>query len=254
MTIIKATSLVKTYKDSDDSKKSFNAVDGISLSINAGEIYGILGPNGAGKTTTLEMLEGLKDIDGGTAFINSIDVSNNPYEVKQIIGVQLQANEYFDNMTLSELLNLFSALYSSTNNPRDLLKKVNLEDKANAKANELSGGQKQRFSIACALVNNPLVLFLDEPTTGLDPQAKRSLWDLVLDLNKTGMTIVLTTHNMEEAETLCQRIAIMDFGKIIAEDTPQNLILQHAPVKEREIIRGNMEDVFIALTGHGLRD
>tara|TARA_B110001450_G_scaffold248275_1_gene264254 strand:+ start:186 stop:950 length:765 start_codon:yes stop_codon:yes gene_type:complete len=254
MTIIEATSLVKTYKDSDDSKKSFNAVDGISLSINAGEIYGILGPNGAGKTTTLEMLEGLKDIDGGTAFINSIDVSNNPYEVKQIIGVQLQANEYFDNMTLSELLNLFSALYSSTNNPRDLLKKVNLEDKANAKANELSGGQKQRFSIACALVNNPLVLFLDEPTTGLDPQAKRSLWDLVLDLNKTGMTIVLTTHNMEEAETLCQRIAIMDFGKIIAEDTPQNLILQHAPVKEREIIRGNMEDVFIALTGHGLRD
>jgi ABC-2 type transport system ATP-binding protein len=254
MTIIEATSLVKTYKDSDDSKKSFNAVDGISLSINTGEIYGILGPNGAGKTTTLEMLEGLKDIDGGTAFINSIDVSNNPYEVKQIIGVQLQANEYFDNMTLSELLNLFSALYSSTNNPRDLLKKVNLEDKANAKANELSGGQKQRFSIACALVNNPLVLFLDEPTTGLDPQAKRSLWDLVLDLNKTGMTIVLTTHNMEEAETLCQRIAIMDFGKIIAEDTPQNLILQHAPVKEREIIRGNMEDVFIALTGHGLRD
>ena len=254
MTIIKATSLVKTYKDSEDSKKSFNAVDGISLSINAGDIYGILGPNGAGKTTTLEMLEGLKDIDGGTAFINSIDVSNNPYEVKQIIGVQLQANEYFDNMTLSELLNLFSALYSSTNNPRDLLKKVNLEDKANAKANELSGGQKQRFSIACALVNNPLVLFLDEPTTGLDPQAKRSLWDLVLDLNKTGMTIVLTTHNMEEAETLCQRIAIMDFGKIIAEDTPQNLILQHAPVKEREIIRGNMEDVFIALTGHGLRD
>ena len=254
MTIIEATSLVKTYKDSDDSKKSFNAVDGISLSINTGEIYGILGPNGAGKTTTLEMLEGLKDIDGGTAFINSIDVSNNPYEVKQIIGVQLQANEYFDNMTLSELLNLFSALYSSTNNPRDLLKKVNLEDKANAKANELSGGQKQRFSIACALVNNPLVLFLDEPTTGLDPQAKLSLWDLVLDLNKTGMTIVLTTHNMEEAETLCQRIAIMDFGKIIAEDTPQNLILQHAPVKEREIIRGNMEDVFIALTGHGLRD
>ena len=254
MTIIKATSLVKIYKDSEDSKKSFNAVDGISLSINTGEIYGILGPNGAGKTTTLEMLEGLKDIDEGTAFINSIDVSNNPYEVKQIIGVQLQANEYFDNMTLSELLNLFSALYSSTNNPRDLLKKVNLEDKANAKANELSGGQKQRFSIACALVNNPLVLFLDEPTTGLDPQAKRSLWDLVLDLNKTGMTIVLTTHNMEEAETLCQRIAIMDFGKIIAEDTPQNLILQHAPVKEREIIRGNMEDVFIALTGHGLRD
>jgi ABC-2 type transport system ATP-binding protein len=136
----------------------------------------------------------------------------------------------------------------------ELLNKVNLGDKANAKANELSGGQKQRFSIACALVNNPLVLFLDEPTTGLDPQAKRSLWDLVLDLNKTGMTIVLTTHNMEEAQILCQRIAIMDYGKIIAEDTPQNLILQYAPDKQREVISGNMEDVFIALTGHGLRD
>ena len=175
-------------------------------------------------------------------------------KVKQIIGVQLQANEYFDKMTLSELLNLFSALYSLSNDPKELLKKVNLEDKANANANELSGGQKQRFSIACALVNNPLVLFLDEPTTGLDPQAKRSLWDLILDLNKMGMTIVLTTHNMEEAETLCQRIAIMDYGKIIAEDTPQNLILQYAPDKVREVVNGNMEDVFIALTGHGLRD
>ena len=254
MSIIKANNLVKTYKDSTDSNKYIKAVDGVSLSINAGEIYGILGPNGAGKTTTLEMLEGLKDIDEGTALINSINVSINPYQVKQVIGVQLQANEYFDNMSLYELLNLFSALYSLSNDPMELLNKVNLADKANAKTNELSGGQKQRFSIACALVNNPLVLFLDEPTTGLDPQAKRSLWDLVLDLNKIGMTIVLTTHNMEEAQILCQRIAIMDYGKIIAEDTPQNLILQYAPDKQREIISGNMEDVFIALTGHGLRD
>ncbi|MEJ6767372.1 MAG: ABC transporter ATP-binding protein [Gammaproteobacteria bacterium] len=254
MPIIQASNLVKSYESPDISSKYFNAVDGISLSINRGEIYGILGPNGAGKTTTLEMLEGLKDIDGGSAFIDSINVQDYPYQVKQIIGVQLQANEYFDKMTLSELLNLFSALYSLSNDPKELLKKVNLEDKANANANELSGGQKQRFSIACALVNNPLVLFLDEPTTGLDPQAKRSLWDLILDLNKMGMTIVLTTHNMEEAETLCQRIAIMDYGKIIAEDTPQNLILQYAPDKVREVVNGNMEDVFIALTGHGLRD
>ena len=254
MAIIQASNLVKTYKNPDELPKYFNAVDGISLSINSGEIYGILGPNGAGKTTTLEMLEGLKDIDSGTAFINSINVQDHPYQVKQIIGVQLQANEYFDKMTLSELLNLFSALYSLSNDPIELLKKVNLADKANANANELSGGQKQRFSIACALVNNPLVLFLDEPTTGLDPQAKRSLWDLILDLNKMGMTIVLTTHNMEEAETLCQRIAIMDYGKIIAEDTPQTLILQYAPDKVREVLNGNMEDVFIALTGHGLRD
>ena len=254
MTIINASNLVKTYKDPDAPSKLFNAVDDISLAIESGEIYGILGPNGAGKTTTLEMLEGLKDIDQGSAFINSINVQDKPYKVKQIIGVQLQANEYFDNMSLAELLNLFSALYDINNDPIELLKKVNLGDKAKANANELSGGQKQRFSIACALVNNPLVLFLDEPTTGLDPQAKRSLWDLVLDLNKTGMTIVLTTHNMEEAETLCQRIAIMDYGKIIAEDTPENLILKHAPDKPKEVVRGNMEDVFIALTGHGLRD
>jgi len=254
MTIINASNLVKTYKNPENSSQTFNAVDDISLSINSGEIYGILGPNGAGKTTTLEMLEGLKDIDQGSAFINSIDVQAHPYEVKQIIGVQLQANEYFDNMSLLELLNLFSALYDMKNDSIELLKKVNLEDKANANANELSGGQKQRFSIACALVNKPLVLFLDEPTTGLDPQAKRSLWKLIADLNTTGMTIVLTTHNMEEAEILCHRIAIMDYGKIIAEDTPANLISLHASDKVKEVVEGNMEDVFIALTGHGLRD
>jgi ABC-2 type transport system ATP-binding protein len=179
MAIIKASDLVKKYKNPNDKSKIFNAVDGVSLSINSGEIFGILGPNGAGKTTTLEMLEGLKDIDEGLASINSIDVTSNPYEIKKLIGVQLQANEYFDNMTLVELLKLFLALYNSSNDPLDLLKKVKLEDKANANANELSGGQKQRFSIASALVNNPLVLFLDEPTTGLDPQAKRNIWDLV---------------------------------------------------------------------------
>jgi len=254
MSIINALGLVKKYEDPEDKSKIFNAVNGVSLSINSGEIFGILGPNGAGKTTTLEMLEGLKDIDEGSASINSIDVSSNPYEVKKFIGVQLQANEYFDNMTLVELLKLFLALYNSSHDPLELLKRVKLEDKANANANELSGGQKQRFSIASALVNNPLVLFLDEPTTGLDPQAKRNIWELVQELNSTGMTIVLTTHNMEEAEFLCHRIAIMDYGKIIAEDSPKNLIMEHAPNKIREIKYGNMEDVFIALTGHGLRD
>ncbi|MFL2699701.1 MAG: ABC transporter ATP-binding protein [Gammaproteobacteria bacterium] len=252
--MINASNLVKSYEDPKDKSKTFNAVDGVSLSISSGEIYGILGPNGAGKTTTLEMLEGLKDIDQGTAFINQIDVNLNPYKVKEIIGVQLQANEFFDSMNLVELLNLFSALYNKKNDPIELLNKVNLADKALAEANELSGGQKQRFSIACALVNKPLVLFLDEPTTGLDPQAKRSLWDLILDLNKSGMTIVITTHNMEEAEYLCHRIAIMDYGKLIAEDSPKNLILKHAPDKVSEVVHGNMEDVFIALTGHGLRD
>ena len=254
MPIIEVENLAKKYPLPDNKSESFFAVDGISLSIDAGEIFGILGPNGAGKTTTLEMLEGLIDIDGGTAFIDGIDVKANPYEVKTIIGVQLQANEYFDFLSLVELLTLFATLYGREIDPKQLLGKVNLIEKAKAKPSSLSGGQKQRFSIACALVNDPKVVFLDEPTTGLDPQAKRNLWDLVLELNNLGTTIVLTTHNMEEAETLCQRIAIMDHGKIVAEDTPQNLILQHAAEPPSAPLHGNIEDVFLALTGHGLRD
>jgi ABC-2 type transport system ATP-binding protein len=229
-------------------------VDGVSLAIAQGEIFGILGPNGAGKTTTLEMLEGLNDIDGGVATIDGISVNENPYKVKEVIGVQLQANEYFDNINLEELLSLFAALYNSTIDPMTLLAKVQLEEKARAKPASLSGGQKQRFSIACALVNDPKVLFLDEPTTGLDPQAKRNLWELVQDLNASGMTIVLTTHNMEEAEELCNRIAIMDHGKIIAEGTPQELILEHAPEPPEAPLHGDLEDVFLVLTGHGLRE
>ena len=200
------------------------------------------------------MLEGMNDIDGGSALINGLDVSQNSYEVKKIIGVQLQANEYFDRLNLIELLILFGKLYSQEINPIKLLQGVNLAKKANAKPEELSGGQKQRFSIACALVNHPKVLFLDEPTTGLDPQAKRNLWQLIKNLNSDGMTIVLTTHNMEEAEYLCDRIAIMDKGKIVAEDTPQNLILKYAPEPPQAPLHGNIEDVFLALTGHELRD
>ena len=254
MTIISASNLVKTYKDPDEPSKLFNAVDGISLAIDSGEIYGILGPNGAGKTTTLEMLEGLNDIDSGSALINGLDVSSNAFKVKEIIGVQLQANEYFDRLDLTELLILFGKLYSQEIDPEGLLKKVDLLDKLKAKPEELSGGQKQRFSIACALVNNPKILFLDEPTTGLDPQAKRNLWNLVKELNTSGMTIVLTTHNMEEAENLCNRIAIMDKGKIIAEDTPDDLIQKYASEPLQESLHGNIEDVFLTLTGHKLKD
>jgi ABC-2 type transport system ATP-binding protein len=254
MPIIEVKNLAKKYPLSDKKSEFFYAVDGISLSIEAGEIFGILGPNGAGKTTTLEMLEGLNDIDSGTAFIDGIDVAADPYSVKEIIGVQLQANEYFDNVSLSELLTLFATLYAREVDTDELLGRVNLLDKAQAKPDNLSGGQKQRFSIACALVNTPKVLFLDEPTTGLDPQAKHNLWDLVRELNNAGMTIVLTTHNMEEAESLCERIAIMDHGKLVAEDTPQNLILKHAPEPPQAPLHGNIEDVFLALTGHGLRD
>ena len=254
MPIIEVTDLQKQYPLPGNKSEKFYAVNGVSLAIAQGEIFGILGPNGAGKTTTLEMLEGLNDIDGGVATIDGINVNKNPYKVKQVIGVQLQANEYFDNINLEELLSLFAALYNSTIDPMTLLAKVQLEEKARAKPVSLSGGQKQRFSIACALVNDPKVLFLDEPTTGLDPQAKRNLWELVQDLNASGMTIVLTTHNMEEAEQLCNRIAIMDHGKIIAEGTPQELILEHAPEPPEAPLHGDLEDVFLVLTGHGLRE
>jgi len=254
MAIVAVSNLAKKYPRPDRKDEFFNAVDGISLSIEKGQIYGILGPNGAGKTTTLEMIEGLTDIDGGEALIDNINVTTHPFAVKKIIGVQLQANEYFDRLSLAELLALFSNLYDRSDDPVELLKKVNLEEKANAKPANLSGGQKQRFSIACALVNDPKVLFLDEPTTGLDPQAKRNLWDLVKTLNAAGMTIVLTTHNMEEAEFLCDRLAIMDHGKIIAEGEPGDLILKYAPEPPAVPLHGNLEDVFLTLTGHELRE
>jgi len=254
MPIVEVRNLSKKYPRPDKKNEFFYAVDGISLTINNGQIYGILGPNGAGKTTTLEMIEGLTDIDGGQALVDNLDVATQPYQVKKIIGVQLQANEYFDHLSLRELLALFSHLYDRNDDPEELLGKVNLKEKANAKPANLSGGQKQRFSIACALVNDPKVLFLDEPTTGLDPQAKRNLWDLVRQLNVNGMTIVLTTHNMEEAEFLCDRLAIMDHGKIIAEGDPQELILKHAPEPPVAPMHGNLEDVFLSLTGHDLRE
>ena len=254
MAIIEIKNLSKKYPKPGNKAETFFAVDGLSLDIEAGQIYGILGPNGAGKTTTLEMLEGLIDIDGGEAFIDGINVQEQPFAIKQIIGVQLQANEYFDKLSLTELLNLFCALYHRPADPKSLLEKVNLVDKAHARPADLSGGQKQRFSIACALANKPKVLFLDEPTTGLDPQARRNLWDLARDLNNSGITIVLSTHNMDEAEYLCQRIAIMDHGRIIAEDAPINLIQKYAPEAPVARQHGNMEDVFLALTGTALRD
>ena len=254
MPIVEVSNLAKKYPSPDKKNKFFYAVDGVSLSIEKGQIYGILGPNGAGKTTTLEMIEGLTDIDGGEALVDNLNVTKEPYQVKKIIGVQLQANEYFDHLSLKELLILFSSLYGRNDDPEVLLGKVNLQEKANAKPANLSGGQKQRFSIACALVNDPKVLFLDEPTTGLDPQAKHNLWALVKELNDSGMTIVLTTHNMEEAEFLCDRLAIMDHGKIIAEGDPQELILKYAPEPPVAPLHGNLEDVFLTLTGHDLRE
>lgn len=217
--IITIEKLTKKYGD-------FTAVDGISFNVHAGETFGILGPNGAGKTTTLEMMEGLKGITSGTVTLDGKNVSQHPREVKRVIGVQLQASSFFDNLNLQELVDTFAALYNRKVDAVKLLRDVQLEEKLKNKVRELSGGQKQRLSIAVALVNDPKVLFLDEPTTGLDPQARRNLWDLIGEIKSQGKTLVLTTHYMEEAEVLCDRIAIMDHAKIMALDTPIGLMKQ----------------------------
>ncbi|MBI5466730.1 MAG: ABC transporter ATP-binding protein, partial [Candidatus Kerfeldbacteria bacterium] len=196
--IISVSQLKKVYGD-------FTAVDGISFNVQQGETFGILGPNGAGKTTTMEMMEGLKMMTSGTVVLDGKNVSSHPREVKAVIGVQLQASSFFDGLRLTELLVTFGALYGQRVDAMELLREVQLEEKAKKMVKELSGGQKQRLSIAVALVNKPKVLFLDEPTTGLDPQARRNLWDLIAVIKKRGVTIVLTTHYMEEAEVLCDR-------------------------------------------------
>jgi len=233
------------------------AVDGISFSVARQEIFGILGPNGAGKTTTLETIETLRPVDDGQILVNGIDVKSAPQDVKRIIGVQLQSSSFFDKLNLVELLRLFGELYSRVVNPFALLDEVELRDKAKSQVGELSGGQKQRFSIAAALVNEPLVIFLDEPTTGLDPQARRHLWGVIKRIRSEGKTIVITTHYMDEAEELCDRVAIMDQGKIIALDRPHDLITQLLSggfKKERKERQANLEDVFLNLTGHSLRE
>ncbi len=233
------------------------AVDGVSFSVARGEIFGILGPNGAGKTTTLEMIETLREIDAGEVTLDGLGVRSQPQKVKRIIGVQLQSSSFFDRLTLREILCLFGELYRRQVDPLRLLDEVELREKASSQVRELSGGQQQRFSISAALVNDPVVLFLDEPTTGLDPQARRHLWEVIRRIRSEGKTIVITTHYMDEAEELCDRVAIMDHGRIIALDTPQNLIhkLVSGGFKKRRIERlANLEDVFLSLTGHALRE
>ena len=236
---------------------TLQAVDGVSFEIAEGEVFGILGPNGAGKTTTLEMIEGMRTIDSGSAIVDGIDVSADPRGVKARIGIQLQASSFFDELNLVELLDLFGHLYGRRVDAMALLADVELTEKARSQVRTLSGGQKQRFSIAAALVNDPRVLFLDEPTTGLDPQARRHLWGLVRQIRDRGHTVVLTTHYMEEAEELCDRVAIMDAGHIVALDKPLALIdalLGRGFTKERVERLANLEDVFIDLTGHTLRE
>jgi ABC-2 type transport system ATP-binding protein len=248
--IIQVSNLIKKYGD-------FMAVDGISFTVEPNEIFGILGPNGAGKTTTLEIIETLKKQTDGKIVVDGIDTLQNPLEVKRRIGVQLQSSNFYPELTLVELLQMFAAMYDVSVKPMEMLKKVQLEDKAKSFVNKLSGGQKQRFSIAATLVNKPKIIFLDEPTTGLDPQARINLWEMIREIKKEGITFVLTTHYMEEAEQLCDRLAIMDHGKIIKIGTPKELI--HDLLKsgfKKQVVKqdATLEDVFINLTGRHLRD
>ncbi|MCC8408754.1 ABC transporter ATP-binding protein [Mucilaginibacter sp. UR6-1] len=243
--IISVKNLVKNYGD-------FEAVRDISFEVYEGEIFGLLGPNGAGKTTTLEIIETLRDKTSGEIIVDGFSVDTNAESIKQRIGVQLQAAGYYPNLNLSELIDLFSGLYGIKKKPLEMLEMVALTDKAKAKYKQLSGGQKQRFSIATTLINNPRIIFLDEPTTGLDPQARRNLWDLIIKIRDSGTTVVITTHYMDEAEVLCDRVAFVDGGKIVGIDTPDNFVdklVASGFERKKEVKAATLEDVFIDLTG-----
>jgi ABC-2 type transport system ATP-binding protein len=247
--MITVDNLIKNYG-------SFQAVKGISFHVQEGEIFGLLGPNGAGKSTTLEIMETLRLKTSGEVTIAGFDLDKHPDEIKKIIGVQLQTSGFYPGLKLTELIELFSGLYNRKTDAMVLLDTVNLQDKSGAMYKSLSGGQKQRFSIATTLINNPRIIFLDEPTTGLDPQARRNLWELIKQIRSSGTTVIITTHYMDEAEYLCDRVAIMDAGQIIGLDNPAVLIDQLIASgfdRRKESKGANLEDVFIHMTGHELR-
>ena len=201
------------------------AVDGITFSVSAGEIFGMLGPNGAGKTTTTEIIEGLRTPDSGTVTVLGLDVIRKAREVKTRVGIQLQTTALYPRLNVREVLNLFATFYPDPRRSTDeLIDLVNLREKEKTLSKELSGGQRQRLSVALALINKPEIVFLDEPTTGLDPQARRSMWDTIRGVRAAGATVFMTTHYMEEAQTLCDRVAVVDAGKIIALNSPDGLI------------------------------
>ncbi|MEO6948735.1 MAG: ABC transporter ATP-binding protein [Ginsengibacter sp.] len=248
--IISVTDLKKNYG-------KFEAVKGISFEVYEGEIFGLLGPNGAGKSTTLEIIETLRDKTSGKVIVAGMDLDKEADNIKKIIGVQLQTSGFYPGLNLLELIDLFSGLYNTKVNANELLEMVNLKDKARNKYKEMSGGQKQRFSIATTLINKPKIIFLDEPTTGLDPQARRNLWELIQTISKNGTTVIITTHYMDEAEYLCDRVAILDEGKIIALETPDKLIddlVESGFERPKMTKSANLEDVFINLTGKEFRD
>ncbi|WP_345950840.1 ABC transporter ATP-binding protein [Mucilaginibacter sp. PAMB04274] len=248
--IISVNNLVKQYAD-------FTAVKGISFEVYEGEIFGLLGPNGAGKTTTLEIIETLRSKTSGEVSVDGFSIDKQANQIKQRIGVQLQAAGYYPGLNLTELLELFAGLYGNHINPIDMLAKVALTDKAKAKYKDLSGGQKQRFSIATTLINNPRIIFLDEPTTGLDPQARRNLWELIREIRNAGTTVVITTHYMDEAEELCDRVAFIDGGRVIGINTPDSFIDELVATgfeRKKTFKQANLEDVFINLTGKEWRE
>ena len=250
--VIQVRGLVKRYG-------LLTAVDGVSFTVRRGEVFGILGPNGAGKTTTLEIIEGLQAPTEGETWVLGVDTRRDPLQVKGRIGVQLQASAYFDYLTLHEILTLFGAFYPRCVPAGELLDAVGLADRARTTLRKLSGGQKQRFTVAASLVNDPEVVILDEPTTGLDPQARRNLWELIRLIHTYGKTVVLTTHYIEEAEALCHRVAIMDAGRIVALDTPSGLLLRverpylvklstttDLSPRQTELLRPTPDDVLVA--------
>ena len=242
-TIISVKDLVKNYGN-------FAAVKGISFEVYENEIFGMLGPNGAGKSTTLEIIETLRQKTSGEVFVDGHNLDKEPGEIKKIIGVQLQTSGYYPGLNLVDLIELFCGLYNKDVKPMELLESVNLTEKAKALFKQLSGGQKQRFSVATTLINDPKIIFLDEPTTGLDPQARRSLWELIKNIRKRGTTVIITTHYMDEAEYLCDRVAVIDAGKIIALDSPDQMIdklVASGFEKPKEVKQANLEDVFIHL-------
>jgi len=249
-TIIAVKDLVKNYGN-------FEAVKGISFDVYENEIFGMLGPNGAGKSTTLEIIETLREKTSGQVTVDGHDLNKEPGEIKKIIGVQLQTSGYYPGLNLVDLIELFCGLYNKDMEPMELLQMVNLTEKAKSKFKELSGGQKQRFSVATTLINDPKIIFLDEPTTGLDPQARRSLWELIRTIRSRGTTVIITTHYMDEAEYLCDRVAVIDSGRIIALNSPDQMIddlVASGFERPREVKKANLEDVFIHLTGHSLRE
>lgn len=245
---LRVANLVKHYK-------KFEAVRGISFDVQPGEIFGLLGPNGAGKTSTLEIITGLREATSGSVEIFGINIARHRPEARALLGVQLQESDFFDHLTLKEQLEFLGACYGVKPDTEALLGYVDLADRPNWRLKQLSGGQQQRFALAAALVNDPPLVLLDEPSTGLDPTARRQLWSLIRRLQAGGRTIVLSTHYMEEAEELCDRVAVMDRGVIAGIDTPLALIQQliDTGFKREVVVRdATLEDVFLHLTGNTL--